>query len=40
MSKYIDDGRAIDWGMTSGDYAKFRPGPPPMSCLPACAYWE
>ena len=28
MSKYIDDGRAIDWGMTSGDYAKFRPGPP------------
>lgn len=24
-----DAGRTIDWGKTSGDYAEFRPGPPP-----------
>gem|GEM_PF-4415700 len=24
----IDPGRTIDWGKTSGDYSKFRPGPP------------
>lgn len=24
-----DPGRAIDWGRTSADYARFRPGPPP-----------
>ena len=25
----IDGGRDIDWGRTSLDYAKHRPGPPP-----------
>jgi SAM-dependent methyltransferase len=25
----IDPGRKIDWGNTTEDYAKFRPGPPP-----------
>lgn len=25
----IDPGRNIDWGKTSEDYAKYRPGPPP-----------
>jgi len=24
----IDPGRTIDWGLTTEDYAKFRPGPP------------
>jgi len=24
----IDQGRRIDWSLTSGDYAEFRPGPP------------
>src|SRR5258707_629487 len=24
-----DHGRAIDWGLTSGDYARYRPGYPP-----------
>jgi SAM-dependent methyltransferase len=24
----IDGGRAVDWGKTSGDYARHRPGPP------------
>lgn len=25
----VDPGRTIDWGRTSGDYAAWRPGPPP-----------
>ena len=25
----IDGGRSIDWGRTSRDYARHRPGPPP-----------
>lgn len=25
----VDAGRDIDWGRTSADYAKYRPGPPP-----------
>lgn len=24
----FDNGRDIDWGKTSADYAKYRPGPP------------
>lgn len=28
MRQKIDDGRPIDWGDTSEDYATFRPGPP------------
>ena len=28
MVARIDQGRAIDWGATSGDYARYRPGPP------------
>lgn len=28
MKSVFDEGRAIDWGATSGDYADFRPGPP------------
>jgi SAM-dependent methyltransferase len=28
MQSAIDDGRCIDWGETSTDYAVFRPGPP------------
>lgn len=28
MKPVFDEGRAIDWGATSGDYADFRPGPP------------
>ncbi len=28
MSSLIDHGRPINWGMTSGDYSAFRPGPP------------
>jgi 2-polyprenyl-3-methyl-5-hydroxy-6-metoxy-1,4-benzoquinol methylase len=28
LPKY-DDGRAIEWGKTSSDYGKHRPGPPP-----------
>ena len=26
--KNIDDGKHIDWGKTSRDYARHRPGPP------------
>ena len=28
MKPRIDDSMAIDWGLTAGDYAAFRPGPP------------
>ena len=28
MDPGIDHGREIDWGRASGDYARFRPGPP------------
>ena len=28
MQPIIDNGRPIDWGMTSSDYRAFRPGPP------------
>ena len=27
-TKTIDSGKEIDWGKTSKDYARFRPGPP------------
>jgi hypothetical protein len=25
----IDQGRSVDWGKVSADYARYRPGPPP-----------
>ena len=25
----IDEGRTVDWGRASADYARYRPGPPP-----------
>jgi SAM-dependent methyltransferase len=29
IDRAIDRGRDIDWGRTSADYARYRPGPPP-----------
>ena len=34
----IDGGRDIDWGRTSADYARYRPGPPPSFFIRLAAF--
>jgi len=34
----IDGGRDIDWGRTSADYARYRPGPPPSFFMRLAAF--